>query len=136
MVIIESIYEGNLRTSVTHAPSRASFRTDAPKDNQGRGESFSPTDLVATALGSCMLTTMGIVARRHGWAMEGATARVEKIMVADPRRRIGKLACRIRLPGRLPPAAREVLEQTAHACPVHESLHPRTEVALEFLYDL
>lgn len=136
MVVIETVYEGDLHTTVLHEPSQASFSTDAPKDNQGRGASFSPTDLVATALGSCMLTTMGLVARRHGWAMDGSRARVEKHMVADPERRIGRLACELRLPARLAGEARAALERAALGCPVHASLHPRTQVEVEFRYDL
>ena len=90
-VRIEVRYEGELHTTARHGPSGATLETDAPKDNEGRGEAFSPTDLLATALGSCMLTVMGILARRKGWAIEGARARVEKHMVAQPVCRIGKL---------------------------------------------
>src|SRR5262245_16249532 len=98
MVTVEDFYEGDLRCTAKHGPSGAELRTDAPKDNQGRGESFSPTDLVATALGTCMLTTMGIVAKRHGWPLEGGHARVEKHMIADPHRRIQKLVAELTLP--------------------------------------
>src|SRR5436309_13566194 len=102
MVKISIDYLGDLHCVATHGPSGAVLETDAPKDNEGRGESFSPTDLVATALGSCMLTVMGIVARRHGWPLEGARAKVEKHMVSEPVRRIGKLPVRIDMPARLP----------------------------------
>ena len=132
MVVIEATYAGQLRTRITHGPSGAELATDAPKDNHGRGESFSPTDLVGVALGSCMLTVMGIVAQRHGWNMEGATARVEKHMVADPDRRIGRLVATVTLPSGLPPAAHAALEQSARNCPVHHTLHPDTEVELCF----
>jgi putative redox protein len=135
MVEIRVEYEGGLHCRVEHGPSRASFATDAPVDNQGKGESFSPTDLVATALGACMLTTMGIVAERHGWKLDGATARVEKSMVADPVRRIGKLAVAIRIPGNFDARTREVLERTAHTCPVHKSLHPSVEIPVVFEWD-
>jgi putative redox protein len=106
--------------------------TDAPVDNQGRGESFSPTDLVATALGTCMLTTMGIVAKRHGWVLDGASATVEKHMVADPLRRIGKLEVRIKMPAGLDERARETLDRTARTCPVHKSLAATVEIPLVF----
>jgi len=135
MVEIRVEYEGGLHCRVVHGPSRASFATDAPVDNQGKGESFSPTDLVATALGACMLTTMGIVAERHGWKLDGATARVEKSMVADPVRRIGKLAVAIRIPGSFDERTREILERTAHTCPVHKSLHPSVEIPVVFEWD-
>src|SRR5439155_3851445 len=107
MVQIRVRYEGDLHCVAVHGPSGAEVATDAPADNQGRGEAFSPTDLVATALGTCVLTTMGIVARRHGWSLAGATATVEKVMVADPERRIGRLEVRIRAPAPLDARARE-----------------------------
>lgn len=105
--------------------------TDAPVDNMGKGESFSPTDLVATALGSCVLTTMAIVAERHGWKMEGSEAVVEKHMVADPARRIGKLVVAVRMRGEFDGRARETLERTAHTCPVHKSLS-NVEIPMTF----
>jgi putative redox protein len=132
VVRIDAVYEGELRTSCRHEPSGAALATDAPKDNEGRGEAFSPTDLLATSLGSCMLTTMGIVARRRGWALEGARAEVEKHMVADPVRRVGRLVVRIAFPPGLPPDARPVLERAALTCPVHKSLHPDVQVDLSF----
>ncbi len=98
MVTISVVYQGDLRTQASHGPSHSTLVTDAPVDNQGKGASFSPTDLVATALATCMLTTMGIVAKRHGWVLDGATATVEKHMVADPERRIGRLPVTIRVP--------------------------------------
>jgi putative redox protein len=131
MVEIQVRYEGELHTSCRHGPSGRSLETDAPKDNEGRGESFSPTDLVAAALGSCMLTVMGILARRKGWKLEGARARVEKHMVAAPERRIGKLVVEFDMP-ELPEEARGPLERAAHACPVHKSLHPDVETDLRF----
>ena len=125
MVQIDVTYEGGLRTRAVHGPSGSSLVTDAPVDNQGRGESFSPTDLVATGLGACMLTIMGIVAERHGWPLVGATARVEKRMATDPRR-IAELEVVIRVPpgpaGPLDERARAALERAAHGCPVHVTL--------------
>ncbi|NIP97177.1 MAG: OsmC family protein, partial [Akkermansiaceae bacterium] len=91
MVEIEINYEGQLRCGAEHGPSKDTLKTDAPVDNHGRGEAFSPTDLVATALGSCMLTIMGIVAQRDGIPLEGSRARVVKHMSTDTPRRIAKL---------------------------------------------
>lgn len=130
MVRIDLVYEGDLHSVATHAPSGATLPTDAPLDNEGRGEAFSPTDLVATALGSCILTVMGIVARRRGWSMDGARARVEKHMVTEPVRRVGRLDVHVEMPAGLPEEARRVLERTAHTCPVHKSLHPDVEVEI------
>jgi len=132
MVTIHVLYEGGLHTRVTHGPSKSELATDAPVDNQGRGESFSPTDLVATALGSCMATTMGIAAKKNGWDMDGARVTVEKHMVADPLRRVGKLAVRIEMPKALGAKERGVLEKAAHTCPVRVSLDPRIEVPVDF----
>lgn len=132
MVEIRTLYEGDLHCVVTHGPSGAQFATDAPVDNHGRGQSFSPTDLVATALGTCMLTTMGLVAERHGWKLDGATATVEKAMVADPVRRIGSLTVVLKLPGELDERARTTLERTALTCPVHRSLHPDVSIPVRF----
>ena len=132
MVRIEVRYEGGLRTRAVHGPSSASLQTDAPLDNHGKGESFSPTDLVATALASCMLTTMGIVAERHGWDISGSRARVEKSMVADPVRRIGKLEVWLQMAGEQDERARTTLERTALTCPVHKSLHESVEIPVHF----
>lgn len=132
MVRIEIDYQGDLHTSAHHGPSGARLETDAPKDNEGRGESFSPTDLLATALGTCMLTLMGIVARRHDWKLEGSKVSVEKHMVVDPVRRVGRLDVVFEMTAGIPEDARAVLERTAHTCPVHKSLHPDTEVNSTF----
>lgn len=134
MVKIQIRYEGDLRCHATHGPSSVTLATDAPVDNQGRGESFSPTDLVATALGTCMLTIMGIVAKRHGWDLSGATVEVEKGMVATPVRRIGSLGVVIRVPAELDTKAQSALENAAHTCPVHKSLHPDIDAAIEFVW--
>lgn len=132
MVTISVVYQGDLRTQATHGPSKSTLITDAPVDNQGKGASFSPTDLVATALATCMLTTMGIVAKRHGWVLDGATAEVEKHMVADPERRIGKLPVTLRVPHEFGEKERTILERTALTCPVHRSLHPKVEIPVTF----
>jgi putative redox protein len=125
-------YQGGLHCEALHEPSGSRIETDAPKDNEGRGERFSPTDLVGAALGSCMLTVMGIVARRHAWDMAGARAEVEKEMVATPIRRIARLGLQITMPAGIPPNARAVLERAAHTCPVHQSLHPDVKIDLHF----
>lgn len=130
MVEMELVYEGGLHTTATHGPSGGTLETDAPVDNQGRGEAFSPTDLLATALGSCMLTTMAIVAEREGWVLDGARARVEKHMALEPRRRVGRLAVELSLPGGLPSEARARLEDTARGCPVAASLDPALAIDL------
>lgn len=134
MVRIDLVYEGGLHTRAQHGPSGAELVTDAPKDNEGRGEAFSPTDLLATSLGSCVLTVMGIVARRRGWPLEGARAAVEKHMVANPQRRVGRLVLRLEMPPDIPPDARRILERTARTCPVHASLHPDLKVEFVFAW--
>ena len=134
MVAMELEYLGELHCRATHGPSGRVLETDAPVDNQGRGESFSPTDLLATALGSCILTVMGIAARTHGVDMAGATARVEKEMAAAPARRVGRLAVEVRVPGEVGAEDRLRLERAAHSCPVHKSLHPDVEVEVRFVW--
>ena len=130
MVEMSLAYEGDLHTTARHGPSGACLETDAPVDNQGRGEAFSPTDLLATSLASCMLTTMAIVADREGWRVGGARARVEKHMELEPRRRVGRLVIELDMPAGLPEAARERLEQTARGCPVASSIHPDLRIDL------
>lgn len=132
MVKIQIAYEGDLRCRATHGPSGVQLSTDPPVDNQGRGESFSPTDLVATALGTCMSTLMGIAAKKHGWDIVGTRVTVVKGMVADPERRIGKLTVTIHVPGEHDERTRTVLERAALTCPVHKSLDPRIEIPVSF----
>jgi putative redox protein len=131
MVTIEIEYQGDLHCSATHGPSHTVLTTDAPSDNQGRGESFSPTDLVATALATCILTTMAIAARKHGHELAGCTATVTKEMVAAPERRIGRLATTIRMTEHLDEGMRTRLERAAHTCPVHRSLHPEIDAPID-----
>jgi putative redox protein len=133
-VRIEVEYEGELHTTARHGPSGATLETDAPKDNEGRGEAFSPTDLLATALGTCMLTVMGILAKRKGWEMKGARVTVDKHMVADPGRRIGRLAVHFEMPPGIPESAQRPLERAAHTCPVHQSLHPEVQLQTTFTW--
>ena len=130
-VRIDLSYDGELHTSAVH-PSGAKLATDAPVDNEGRGQAFSPTDLLATALGSCMMTVMGIVARRHDWALEGSHVSVEKEMVAEPMRRIGRLGVHFEMAPGLPEEARPVLERAAHACPVCKSLGDEVQIDVHF----
>ena len=122
MTTIDSRYEGALRCHSSHGPSGCELETDAPTDNQGKGERFSPTDLVATALSTCMLTIMGIVAERHGWDLEGCSARVEKTMSSDTPRRIAQLTVWVTLPAGLEPQQRALLQRAAETCPVKVSL--------------
>jgi putative redox protein len=132
MVEIKSIYEGQLHCNATHGPSGASLATDAPKDNMGKGEAFSPTDLVATALGTCMLTTMGIVAQRNNIDITGARIRVTKEMVSQPSRRVGTLGVEIVMPRALGEDDQKRLENAAHNCPVAKSIHPDVKVPVTF----
>ena len=132
MVKIDITYEGQLHCQAVHEPSRSVLATDAPKDNMGKGEAFSPTDLVATGLGSCMLTIMGIVAQRQGIDITGTKIEVTKEMATTTPRRIARLAVNIRVPGHLSPDDRQRLENAAHTCPVHRSLHPDIEVPIQF----
>lgn len=133
MVTITAKYEGDLCCTAVHGPSAARLQTDAPKDNEGLGRFFSPTDLVATALGTCILTTMGIVARRHGIPLQGATVKVEKHMQSNPRR-IARLPVELHVPGTFTAEQKKLLETTAHTCPVHKSLHPDIEKPVTFVY--
>lgn len=127
MVKITGEYEGDLHCVAKHEPSGNTLVTDAPKDNQGRGEAFSPTDLVATALGTCIATTMAISARKHGLDLKGVRFEVIKEMSTDAPRRIVKLATQIWMP--IPQSHPQAvsLERAAHLCPVHQSLHPSVE---------
>ena len=134
MVTLTTSYEGGLRCRATHGPSGTTLVTDAPVDNHGKGESFSPTDLVATALGACMMTIMGIVADRRGLDLGGMTAETEKVMTAVPPRRIASLKTRITIPLPADHEARSALEQAALACPVHKSLHPEIDALVEFVW--
>lgn len=134
MIRLTSTYEGGLRCRATHGPSGTSVVTDAPVDNHGRGESFSPTDLVATALGACMLTVIGIVAERHGLDLAGMTSETEKVMSASAPRRIASLRTRITIPLPADHPQRTALERAAATCPVHQSIHPEIDAPVEFIW--
>lgn len=135
MVEITAVYEGSLRTSAIHEPSGSTVETDAPVDNQGRGERFSPTDLVATALGSCMMTIMGIFAQRHEIDLTGTKVRVEKHMTAEAPRRISKIVTEITVPLPQDHPQKGALEKAAIACPVYLSLHPEIEKDVTFRWE-
>lgn len=124
-------YLGDLRTESVHLKSKNSFITDAPLDNNGKGEAFSPTDTVATGLASCMITVMGIKARDLGIDMTGTTANVTKTMASDPRR-ISKIEVVLYFPFETDKKTRAILERTANTCPVHYSLHPDIEKDITF----
>jgi len=134
VVRIETEYQGDLHCVSVHTPSQTELATDAPVDNQGRGESFSPTDLIATSLGTCMLTTMGIVAKTLNVDLTGATAIVEKEMSSTPPRKINRLNSTIRIPRTTSPENQQRLENAANACPVKKSLHPDMETPIEFVW--
>jgi uncharacterized OsmC-like protein len=121
MVKITGEYQGDLHCSAQHGPSGSVLVTDAPKDNQGRGEAFSPTDLVATALGTCIATTMAIAAKKHGLELRGLRFEVTKEMSAEPPRRIARLVTQIWMPIPATHPAAKPLEAAGRACPVHRS---------------
>jgi putative redox protein len=127
------IYKGGLRTSAIHLQSSTEIETDAPSDNQGKGERFSPTDLLATALGTCMITTMAIKANTMNIVLDGTRVDVTKVMVSDPRR-IGKIIAYVFFPAHLhlDDKQKDILERTARTCPVERSLHPDIELDMTF----
>lgn len=129
----EVTYTGNLHTESKHIQSGIVIITDAPKDNQGEGAAFSPTDLLATSLASCALTTMGIVAKRDGINIDDTRAEVIKIMASDPRR-VSEIKVHITFPRKYEEKERKLLENTVHACPVAKSLHPDVKQVIEFTY--
>jgi putative redox protein len=134
MVRIEAVYLGELRCEATHGPSGVRLVTDAPVDNQGRGEAFSPTDLLAAALGTCMVTIMGLYADQHGIPLEGTRVRIEKTMTRERPRRIARLDVALAMPPGIEEKARIALRICADGCPVRLSLHPDLEVAAVFEY--
>ncbi len=139
MVRIDLTYTGELRCRATHEPSGAEIVTDAPRDNHGKGEAFSPTDMLATSLGACMLTVMGIHANKSGWSIEGTSAHVEKHMAASGPRRVDRLVVSVRFPGavaqHLDATARLALEDVAEHCPVRLSLGENIAVVTRYAYD-
>ena len=133
MVQVDVVYQGGLRCEATHGPSGDTLLTDAPVDNQGKGEAFSPTDLVATALGTCIATIMGIVAEREKIDLVGMKITVQKEMSADLPRRIARLSARIVFSRPLGERQRAKLENAAKTCPVHQTLQGKVEMPMEFV---
>ena len=127
------VYQNNLRTEAEHIATGEKIITDAPVDNNGKGEAFSPTDLVATALGSCMITIMAISANKYDIDVTGTNASVKKIMGSDPRR-ISKISIDINMNKNIEEKDRKRLERAALVCPVHKSLHPDLEKKIRFIY--
>jgi putative redox protein len=138
MPTIKTDYLGELRTQATHLQSSTQILTDAPTDNQGRGEAFSPTDLVAAALGSCMITIMGIVARRENIDLKGSEMEITKVMAAEGPRRIARIEIQMNMLStrQLSEIEQTKLERAAYTCPVAMSLHPDIEQAVEFTWNV
>lgn len=134
MTTIISRYQGQLRTLCTHEGSGETLKTDAPLDNQGKGEFFSPTDLLATALGSCILTLMGIAAQKLNIDITGAEVIVDKKMTQTLPRRIAELTARVHVPNSFDLPVQAALEKAALGCPVHESLHPDIKQIITFTW--
>ncbi|MCX6251700.1 MAG: OsmC family protein [Bacteroidetes bacterium] len=132
MKTVETIYLGELRTEATHVRSGTTIITDAPVDNQGKGESFSPTDLVATALGSCMMTIVGIVARQENFNVDGTKLSITKVMAENPRR-ISEIIIDLDFPeNNFTEKQKSLIEHAARTCPVAKSIHPDIRQTLSF----
>ena len=131
-VEISIVYQGELRCAATHGPSGVQLHTDAPVNNHGRGESFSPTDLVATALGACILTILGIQADKHELDLGGTRVTVQKHMSTDLPRRIARLPVQVVVPVEVDERMRTIFERAAHTCPVHQSLLAEIEKPIDF----
>jgi len=134
MATIQGIYKGNLRNEMTHLQSGNTIITDAPTDNHGKGEGFSPTDLACGALAACMMTIMGISAQTHGFNIDGTTYEVQKTMSSDPRR-IGQIDLVFTFPKNgYTPQQQTMLRKSAETCPVGRSLHPDVKINLELKF--
>lgn len=130
----EVTYQGNLRTQAVHLASDHTIITDAPTDNHGKGEAFSPTDLTATSLATCMITIMGISAQSRDWDLEGTRAEILKVMASEPRR-ISRIEIDLYMPDRgFSADDKKILEKAARTCPVAMSLHPDIEQVIRFLW--
>jgi len=134
MVKMEAVYQGDLHCQITHGPSGEIIFTDAPVDNQGKGESFSPTDLLGASLASCIATTIAIYANRKGWDMKGMRVEVEKEMQSVPERKIRRLVVKVWIPLDLSEEDRVKVERVAHTCPVHKSIDPSVDMPITFEY--
>jgi putative redox protein len=135
MVTITGEYQGELHCSAVHGPSGMTLSTDAPRDNQGRGESFSPTDLVATAFATCIATTMAIVGRKHGVDIGRVRYEVTKEMSTDGPRRIARLRARLWMPAASRAVPQGDLERAANTCPVHQTIAPSVEKVIELIWE-
>ncbi|MBN3034518.1 MAG: OsmC family protein [Bacteroidales bacterium] len=134
METIRTCYTGDLRTEAGHVLSGSRLTTDAPPDNQGKGEAFSPTDLLAASLCSCMLTIMGIAAREHGFSIDGTLGKTWKTMASEPRR-VGEIRIELRFPhNRYTVKEKTIIERSAFTCPVFMSLHPDLKKTISFIY--
>lgn len=135
MITIETNYTGELRAISRHVRSSVELTTDAPLDNQGKGESFSPTDLLATALGTCMITVMGIAAKKHGINIDGTRLEIVKVMHASPRK-VAEVKISLFMPDvDYSDEQKEILEHAGTTCPVALSLHPDLKQNIEFIYN-
>ncbi len=135
MVQMNVTYQGEKHCELTHGPSGVKISTDAPRDNMGLGQAFSPTDLLSVSLASCILTTMAIIFEKDGIDLKGAWSSVGKEMTGAPRR-VGKISLEIHLPKKLTAEQRQKLEPIAEECPVHRSLHPDLIKNVHFIYDV
>ena len=133
METVKTVYLGDLRTEATHIQSGSKVVTDAPVDNHGRGEYFSPTDLLATALGSCMLTIAGISANTHGFNVDGATVATTKVMGTNPRR-VVEIVVELTFPNVYSAKERTIIEKSVRECPVANSLHPDLKQTISFIF--
>ncbi len=131
MATIHTTYLGGLRTEATHLQSGTKIITDAPIDNHGKGEAFSPTDLLAEALAGCMLTTMAIIGNSHGIVIDGTTAEVTKVMASNPRR-VAEVVVDLKFPADYTDKEKSILEHAALTCPVAVSLHPDVKKTISF----
>lgn len=131
MATIETTYLGGLRTEATHLQSGTKLITDAPTDNKGKGEAFSPTDLLTESLAGCMLTTMGIAADTHGIDIDNTSAEVTKVMATNPRR-VAEIVINLKFPATYDDKERKILELAATTCPVYISLHPDVKKTIDF----
>jgi putative redox protein len=135
METIRTVYKGDLRTEALHVKSGQKIITDAPTDNHGKGEAFSPTDLLSASLGSCMITLMGIAARTHNINIEGTSMKITKIMASNPRK-VAEIVLDINMPGKnYTDKEKMILEKAALTCPVALSLHPDLKQTVNFIYE-
>lgn len=135
-VVIEGSYLGDKKIELLHVDSGSRIRTVAPKDNNGDGSLFSPTDLFSASLGACMMTIMGIVADRDGLDLAGSHFRVEKHMSTTTPRKVAKITVGMHLPSHLPEETRVKLQRAGHTCPVHHSIHPEVELDIAYHFDV